>query len=205
MGKQRQAKAAGRGTKAGQGSATPSTAPPAPAASAASAQPLTTSAIAHDDVLGYKLRVLLYDLRNLTRDQASERRLNSTTDERYLGPPYFTPGQAAAVKTATVDVAIDPNLYPDIQEYLTADTEAGKKVQDKAFHRVLNESFEKALDILLDRFLDKRRASGDARPCGPHHLAPLYASLFGVKMDELQETKLLSRIRRQGLAGCCGD
>ncbi|KAL9572867.1 hypothetical protein ACKAV7_002552 [Fusarium commune] len=60
-------------------------------------------------------------------------------------------------------------------------------------------SFETAVRTLLGSFLDKRRASGDARPCGPHHLAPLYAKFFGIDLEELKEDKFLGRLRRAGI------
>lgn len=64
---------------------------------------------------------------------------------------------------------------------------------------VQGQSFEGALRIVLHEFTEKRRASGDARPCGPHHLAPLYAALFGVQLEEMRADKFLVRLRRQGV------
>ncbi len=167
------------------------------------ASPLTTSAIAEDAVLGYRMRLLIYDLRNLTKDAESERRLNSTTDERYIGPPYLNAEQSAVIKGAIVDVRLESKQFPDMGEYITSDEDGNNsKTQNDLFHlhdSEVNHSFEAMLGALLERFWDKRRASADARPCGPHHLAPLYAALFGIKLDEIQDPKFLSRVKRQKL------
>ena len=39
-------------------------------------------------------------------------------------------------------------------------------------------SIENAIKGQLKDLLEKRRESGDARPCGPHTLAPIYESIF---------------------------
>lgn len=154
-------------------------------------------------VLGYRVRLLVYDLRNFTKDTGSQRRLDSTIDERYIGPPYLTAEQSEIVKSAIVDVPLDPNAYPALREYMTAggeDSNSSDKDDERNIGNLGSEkSFESVLGILLNRFLDKRRASGDARPCGPHHLAPLYAALFGIRMDELQEDSFVRRVRRDKL------
>ena len=43
----------------------------------------------------YKIRVLIYDLRNLAKDHDSEQRTLCTTDELYISEPYFSPTEAA--------------------------------------------------------------------------------------------------------------
>ncbi|KAK2020892.1 hypothetical protein LX32DRAFT_632462 [Colletotrichum zoysiae] len=164
---------------------------PKPATLSASAQ-LTTSRARDDPVLGYKIRVLLYDLRNLANDPSSERRLNATTDEHYISAPYFPQEEAALIKTALVDVDLDGWLDPSTADY-TEDPNA-----PSLSSRLRNQSVEAAIRIMLGNFLEKRRASGDSRPCGPHHLAPIYAALFGLDMAELKYDKFLSRLRRTG-------
>ncbi|KAK8043609.1 hypothetical protein PG993_006039 [Apiospora rasikravindrae] len=110
-------------------------------------QLMTTSELAADNDLGYKIRVLIHDLRNISKDEGSQRRTLQTTDELYISSPYFTTKEASIIKGATC----------------------------------------------------KRKASGDARSCGPHDLAPIYEAVFGIEKEEVQDEKFLSRLRRQGL------
>ncbi|KAM0270965.1 hypothetical protein ACHAPA_003034 [Fusarium lateritium] len=143
----------------------------------------TTSAIAKDPILGYRVRVLLYDFLNVMKDPNSEKRINSTTNEYYISGPYFDETQATTLKAAIIDV--------DLGESDKADN------LDQVSYQ--GQSFETAVRALLSSFIDKRRASGDTRPCGPHHLGPMYAKLFGIDMDELKDAKFLGRLRRAGL------
>ncbi|ATY62177.1 hypothetical protein A9K55_008947 [Cordyceps militaris] len=154
---------------------------------ASRALPTTASAIRNDPALGYKLRVLIYDLLNVTRDPCSEKRINTTTDAHYLGLPYFSAEESQALKNAIIDV--EPSLY-HVPGDLAADGNAAQ---------LLSRSVADALGMLLSGFFDKRRASGDSRPCGPHHLAPLYAALYGIDLAELQDAKFLARLRRNGV------
>ncbi|KAF5680689.1 zinc c6 transcription factor [Fusarium circinatum] len=164
------------------------------AASGAPANALTTttSTTAADPILGYRIRVLLYDFLNVTKDPRSQKRLNSTMDEHYISVPYFDDGQAAMVKAAIIDVdlvkhAAAPAAADDIEDI------------DRDLISQQGKDFETAVRTLLGGFLDKRRASGDARPCGPHHLAPLYAKFFGIDLEELKEDSFLGRLRRAGI------
>ncbi|KAF5642619.1 uncharacterized protein FTJAE_3507 [Fusarium tjaetaba] len=161
------------------------------AASSAPASALTTtSTIAADPILGYRIRVLLHDFLNVTKDSRSQKRLNSTTDERYISVPYFDEGQAAVVKAAIIDV--------DLAKHVSAAAD-DIEIIDRDLISQQGKSFETAVRTLLGGFLDKRRASGDARPCGPHHLAPLYAKFFDIDLEELKEDKFLGRLRRAGI------
>ena len=66
---------------------------------------------------------------------------------------------------------------------------------------------EQALHNRLANFLEKRRASGDARPCGPHDMVPIYSGVFGVAREEMGDERFLSRVRKSGLGGsgvCAG-
>ncbi|KAF5622574.1 zinc c6 transcription factor [Fusarium sp. NRRL 52700] len=159
------------------------------ATSNAPANALTTaSTIAADPILGYKIRVLLHDFLNVTKDDRSQKRLNSTVDEHYISAPYFDEGQAAMVKATIIDV--------DLAKHAAAE---GIEDFDRDLISQQGNSFETAVRTLLGGFLDKRRASGDARPCGPHHLAPLYAKFFGIDLEELKDDKFLGRLRRAGI------
>lgn len=58
---------------------------------------------------------------------------------------------------------------------------------------------EEAIHERLVGFFDKRRASGDSRPCGPHDMAPIYEKVFNIEPSELRNEHFLSRLRRSGL------
>jgi hypothetical protein len=58
---------------------------------------------------------------------------------------------------------------------------------------------EDAIRGCLENFFEKRRASGDARPCGPHDMSPIYLAVFGISKAELKDEKFLSRLRRARL------
>lgn len=58
---------------------------------------------------------------------------------------------------------------------------------------------EEAIHQRLANFFEKRRASGDSRPCGPHDMAPIYFSVFGIRKEEMQDRRFLSRVKRSGL------
>ena len=60
-------------------------------------------------------------------------------------------------------------------------------------------SIEAAIKSCLQNFFEKRRASGDARPCGPHDMGPIYQAVFGITKEDLKNEKFLSRLRRTGL------
>jgi hypothetical protein len=173
---------------------------PHPQPSASSAQTATslttTTSVASDPILGYKLRVLLHDFTNVTKDPTSEHRINQTMDEHYISLPYFNDDEAAIIKSAIVDLDISSHTAR-----LAADAEAieGEETDSLSSETLKGKSFDEVVRKVLSNFIDKRRASGDARPCGPHHLSPLYASLFGVDIEEIKEEKFLRRLRRCGL------
>ncbi|KAI9711464.1 MAG: hypothetical protein M1820_002027 [Bogoriella megaspora] len=62
------------------------------------------------------------------------------------------------------------------------------------------DTIEQAIATSLANFFEKRRASGDSRPCGPHDMAPVYRLCFGVDKAEIEDRRFLSRLRRSGLA-----
>ena len=51
----------------------------------------------------------------------------------------------------------------------------------------------------LANFFDKRKASGDARPCGPHDMLPIYLDVFKLKKGDVKDEKFLGRLKRSGL------
>ena len=60
-------------------------------------------------------------------------------------------------------------------------------------------TIEQAIAHELEGFLDKREASGDFRPCGPHDLVPIYLRCFGIDKSEIEDERFVSRVRRHGI------
>ncbi|KAK4616176.1 hypothetical protein CLAFUW4_09736 [Fulvia fulva] len=138
---------------------------------AASKTPRTLAELRSDQTFSYKIKVLVHDFLNLAKDDAAKKRLNETLDVHYISTPYFTPDEATLIKAATV------------------------KKEDGT-----NCTIEELISTHFENFLEKRRASGDARPCGPHDMAPVYLSCFGIDKGEFEDEKFLSRLRRSGLS-----
>ena len=44
------------------------------------------------------------------------------------------------------------------------------------------------------------KASGDAKPCGPHDMAPVYEKVLGIDRAKLEGENLWSLVRRLGLS-----
>ena len=154
--------------------------------------PKTLDTVKEDPVLLYRIRVLLYDLRNMATDRNSENRTLSTTDELYISAPYFTPAQARIIKSAVVQEHHPSELNAEEDENATDLVENLDMVGKPR-------SIEEAIKGRLVNFFEKRRASGDARPCGPHDMAPIYESVFRIEQSELKDEKFLARLRRCGL------
>ncbi|TGO42466.1 hypothetical protein BHYA_0008g00570 [Botrytis hyacinthi] len=128
-----------------------------------------------DHDLWYKIRVLIHDLHNIANDHATQARTQNTTDELYVSGPYFTLGEAARIKGTIVPSPILTEI-PEFEEL----------------------EFEGDLEHYL--FFEKRKASGDARPCGPYDMGPIYRATFMVSREELKDEKFLGRLRRAGLS-----
>lgn len=151
-----------------------------------------------DKDLWYNIHVLVYDLCNIATDRAAESRTLATTDELYISAPYFTPEEATSIKTMQI---LQPSLSEmpefealDYEEPASEETSAKDCNSSSVFMTI-----EQAIKYCLRNFFEKRRASGDARPCGPHDLGPIYCAVFGIAKAELKDEKFLSRMRRSGL------
>ena len=142
---------------------------------------VTLSSLREDLDLWYRIRVLLYDLNNV-KDPLSEKRLSSTMNELYISEPYFRDLEASNIRTALIDKADVPGLL-------------GNDISPEAQEITI----EQALHAKLENFLDKRKASGDSRPCGPHDMVPIYGSIFGITKEDLGDERFLGRLRRSGL------
>ncbi|KAL8942515.1 MAG: hypothetical protein Q9216_001616 [Gyalolechia sp. 2 TL-2023] len=146
--------------------------------------PTTLSDIQRNPDLGYRIRVLLHDLSTVGHDPSSQKRLSATMHELYISSPYFTDAEAAQILSSTL---VEPGNHSEEEPI------APSSIADTIHQR-------------LGNFFEKRKASGDARPCGPHDMLPVYLEVFGVEKDDLRDEKFLGRLRRSGLgdfmAGC---
>jgi hypothetical protein len=122
--------------------------------------------------LWYKIHVLLHDVCNIATDRTAESRTLATTDELYISAPYFTPDEAALVKKTLI---LPPTLQeiPEFQqlEYEQNTTEEAASPADLINIKETTSpssliTIEEAIKGCLQNFFEKRRASGDARPCG---------------------------------------
>ena len=138
----------------------------------------------------YKIHVLIYDLCNIKIDRSSELRIERTVDELYISEPYFTTLEAALIKAILVETT------KNAEDIIDAEVISREQVNSatKDFKAV-----EEAIKERLSNFYDKRKASGDFRPCGPHDMVPVYLSVFGIPRSELEDERFLSRLRRPGL------
>ena len=128
--------------------------------------PCTLESLLENVELRYKICALIHDLRNVDKDHNAQVRLASTTDERYMSAPYFSPSEATRVKSAT--------------------TSDGKTTEEE-----MTSQFES--------FFNKRSASGDFRPRGPHDMVPIFLEVFGLDLSDIKDEKFLGRLRRSGL------
>lgn len=160
------------------------------------AGPTSFSAIRQDADLWYRIHVLMYDLSNVTIDPSSEKRISATTHELYISEPYFLDSEAKKICTALIDV-------DDVIEKTKKEEE---EAVDNTF--VLSSkddvTVEEMIHHFLSDFFDKRKASGDARPCGPHDMVPIYGRVFGIQKEELKDERFLSRLRRSGIGDLKG-
>ena len=85
----------------------------------------------------------------------------------YISEPYFTNSEAIRICTAIVDGICG---YTDIVIHKDA-------------------TVEEVIHAKLSNFFNKRKAtrSGDARPCGPHDVLPIYLSIFGIGTEGLKD------------------
>ena len=160
--------------------------------------------------LWYRLLVLLYDLNNVANDPASEKRICSTTNELYISESYFTMAEASRIHSAMVGIIFDESidafdaaadtevvigridkLEADDLPILNDDVAAGRATDDRATAKAITAeeptvegvTVEDEIHCKLRNFFEKRRASGDARPCGAHDLLLIYLQVFNIHKD----------------------
>ena len=151
--------------------------------------PTTLSTLRQDADLWYRLLILLHDLNNIGSDPLAEKRLSSTTHELYISAPYFSESEATKIRATMIDSTVD---VLETEDESASSTEAPSTSSPEML-------LEEAIHNRLASFFDKRKASGDSRPCGPHDMLPVYISVFGIRKEELQDERFLSRLRRSGV------
>ncbi|KAF7897323.1 hypothetical protein EAF00_005551 [Botryotinia globosa] len=148
------------------------------------------------------IRVLLHDLHNIANDHAAQARTQITTDELYISGPYFTLEEASRIKGTIVSSPIlteipefeELEFEGDLEHHVSPDTPVSEDETTKEM------TVETAIKSCFHSFFEKRKASGDARPCGPHDIGPIYRAIFMVSKEELKDEKFLGRLRRAGLS-----
>lgn len=143
--------------------------------------------------LWFRICVLLHDIHNISSDKHAAKRIDLTIDSLYISTPFFTAGEAALIKSTT----IPPPVLNQVPEFEALELEEESPVEHSKELTVGDEvTVEEAITSFLRDFGEKRRASGDARPCGPHDLGPVYRAVFGITNEELRGEKFLGRLRR---------
>lgn len=168
----------------------------------------TLSVLRQELELWYRLHVLLYDLKNVANDPFSEKRICSTTNELYISEPYFSDSEAVRICTAIVDGVLgnaDEAIDAGTKVTTEADNGDTMDLSDSDCPSSTlngNVTVEEVIHTRLSNFFEKRKASGDARPCGPHDMLPIYLSVFNVGKEGPEDDRFLSRLRRSGLGDC---
>ncbi|KAF2434581.1 putative C6 transcription factor, partial [Tothia fuscella] len=157
----------------------------------------TLNDLRQDSIIWYRIHVLLYDICSIAKDVASQKRIDATTDELYISEPHFTPAQATRIKStmneiSTNKISTSGERAEEVSE--EHETETTLAVSTDSAPKMM--TIEEAIKSRLAGFLEKRKASGDARPCGPHDLGPIYMAVFGISKEALQDEKFLARLRR---------
>lgn len=98
---------------------------------------------------------------------------------------------------------VSASILADIPEFealeLEGDMDAEISKSPKEEVPQMKITVEETIISCLQNFFAKRRTSGDARPCGPHDMAPIYKAVFSITTEDLRNEKFLSRLRRTGL------
>lgn len=102
------------------------------------------------------------------------------------------------VNHTTVNEDLELSLE-DVEPSTSTSISTSTSDNTKGDTRLKSMTIEEAIKNRLANFFDKRKASGDSRPCGPHDMAPIYEKVFGISNAEIQDERFLSRLRRSGL------
>lgn len=100
------------------------------------------------------------------------------------------------IKTTTVEIA-KKSTTTEFDEFEHAPEAAPDPTNNTEPTTTM--TVEDAIQSRLAGFLGKRKASVDARPCGPHDLGSIYLSVFGISKGDLKDERFLARLRRSSL------
>jgi hypothetical protein len=112
-----------------------------------------------------------------------------------MSAPHFTPEEVVLINTTVVARPIVKKA-PEF-EALERQNDTDTEIKEIAVPETM--TIEEAIQICFRPFFNKRKASGDARPCGPHDMLPVYTEVFKITIEELKDEKFLSRLGRSGL------
>ncbi|TGO68831.1 hypothetical protein BOTNAR_0019g00200 [Botryotinia narcissicola] len=167
----------------------------------ASASTHNTSDLQADHDLWYKIRVL-HDLHNIANNHVAQVRTQNTTDELYICGPYFMLEEASRIKGTIVSLPVltevpefeELEFEGDLKYHVSPDTPVSEDETPKEM------TVETVIKSCFQSFFEKRKASGDALPCGPHDMGPIDRAIFMFLNEELKDEKFLGRLRRAGLS-----
>lgn len=100
----------------------------------------------------------------MVRDSLLGKRISSTIHPLYNSDLYFSESEATRILTAVIDDSAKVEAMSPTKpskNYDESKTSKAVTVEEDVYDRLSN-------------FLDKRKASGNARPCGPHDMVPIY-------------------------------
>ena len=117
----------------------------------------------HNQVLWYKIQLLIFDLRSFGTRPDSAKRLDNINDVHYLGLPYFQLDEAQSLKALPV-------------------------VDEVGVSTTLEGLLEQTMAERLERRARKASEKGDNRPCTAHDLAPVFERVFTVQWKQLEKS-----------------
>jgi hypothetical protein len=130
-------------------------------------------------------------------------------DELYISTPYFIAEEAGKIKNALVVLPLEQLYLSHHADFEEEEDDEGMETQENESEQQNREKKEEgkemtakqAIKTLLSGFLEKRKASCDSRPCGPHDLAPVYEAVFEIQKIELEEEGVLGEGKEGGFEG----
>ncbi|KAK9416287.1 hypothetical protein SUNI508_01704 [Seiridium unicorne] len=112
---------------------------------------------------------------------------------------------ALSLPTTTSALKADLNLGKlrvllyDQHNMTSKDTSSKWRIKSTTDSLYIRQAVEAAVHINFTRFLEKGRASGNARPCESHALAPVFEAVFGISKTKLEDEKFIARLAKQKL------
>jgi hypothetical protein len=136
----------------------------------------TIADLRSNNALWYKLHDFIYDLRNLSSNDASRDRIDTIVASNYIGMPYFTEHESEILLNTTTNPLTGETLRAAVDSFLS----------QVVAQRLQN-----------DGVMSKKN---DYRVCTNHDIAPIFEQAFGVRAKELgKDEKFVKMLRKKGL------